>query len=994
MPSHILPDGSVPVLLSAHSAELLRGEAESIANYLRAQPDTSPTDVASTLFRTRTARKHRALIMATDTATLRSSLESIAANTPDDAVVAGERPAGTRRTAFVFPGQGSQRFGMGQLFYESSAPYRDVVDASEKLLVEEFDISVRSFLLGEGNDDSVRIVQPALASHMIGIARMWNAVGVCPDATVGHSQGEIAAAYISGAITWQDALRTAAIRSELVAEFPATDYSMGFLGIRRDAAEALMARRTGWTELTVINSPHAVCVAGDRTTVKDIVEHVSGSGSFAKEIGVSYPAHTSAIGQVRERLQARLRDACSSALFSEPDAPCFSSAVGGERITSDFDQSEYWYLNLRNVVRFDLAAKAMADSGIDTFVEMSDHPALQLAIEDTLGSSDNRLVVGTSRRTATTLTEFARAVATVAVHDEQFRWDALRDPSDTEVRLPLPDFPNSRMNQKRYWADRAVTPAPVPAEVACPERLVETWEQLGRRRLTRPQRISIIDHTGRCSELAAEMVAQAGRHGATAVLADGGADASDVDVVVALLPASEDMNAREATEALGLLLERHAEWLRPAGAPNFWVVTVGGEAVSDGDVPHLLHSAVGIAARSLGSEHVGTTFRHLDIDDAPVTPKRAAAVITALHTAGEAELALREGKLYAQRLVDEPADTDFGDLAEVMIVGGTGSVGRAVAERLVREGAGRITLVNRTGGSSEIPNVTVEACDVTDPDAVNAFAAARAGRPITLVVHAAVDYVHATAGDVDRDAVARASAAKLVGIETVTSRLELAPDCRVLLCSSVSATFGGPGLAVYASTNRMLDAVAHRMRSRGLNAVSVQWGVWADETRTDEAYHSLIARSADAGILSMAAESALTAGFTAGRRNCLVVSAEWSTIESVCGILGLRSLLPRKSESTESASAIDTVGHAAPVESSIPNSAATSRDLRSLLGRIMGFADDDHLDTGKALVALGMDSIQALDFHKSVKKSLDLEIPVAALLAGASFDDVTSLVTT
>ncbi|OZF26281.1 hypothetical protein CH295_27200 [Rhodococcus sp. 14-2483-1-2] len=974
------------MLVSAHSGDLLRDEARAIADYLRADPSVSPTDVASTLFRTRSARRHRALVMATDTAALRASLESIVAGNPDSAVVMGERPATTRRTAFVFPGQGSQRFGMGRVFYELSPAYRNVVDASEDLLVDEFDISVRSFLLGEGTDDSVRIVQPALASHMIGIARMWQAVGIFPDATVGHSQGEIAAAYISGALTWQDALRTAAIRSELVAEFPPSDYSMGFLGIRRDRAEALMARRSGWAELTVVNSPSAICVAGDAATVRDIVESVSGSGSFAKEIGVSYPAHTSAIVRVRDRLQSRLHDACSATRFTEPEIPCYSSTLGGERITSEIDQGEYWYLNLRNVVRFDLAVEAMADAGVDTFVEMSDHPALQLAVEDTLGASEGRLVVGTSRRTAATLTEFSRAVAAVAVDNENFRFDALRDPSDSEVRLPLRGFPNSRMNQKRYWADRSVETAPVPVRHPVPERLVEAWEPLTRRRLTNPQRVAILDHSGRCGELAEQLAAQAVRHGATAVVGDRSNDEAGFDAVVALMPPLEGMDAEQASEALGEMLEQHSEWLKPAGAPNFWVVTVGGQAVLPDDVPHLLHSAVGIAARSLGSEHIGTTFRHLDIEDGALTPKLAAAMMSALHTAGEAELALREGKLYAQRLVHAPAATDFGDLSEVVIVGGTGSVGRAVAERLAREGAGRITLVNRRGGRSGIANVAVEACDITDPEAVAAFAAKRAGRPATLLVHAAVDYVHASGADIDRAAVARACAAKLIGIETVAGGLELAPNCRILLCSSVSATFGGPGLAVYSSTNRMLDALAHRMRARGLDAVSVQWGVWADDSRTDAHYHALIARSAEAGILPMEPEDALNVGFTAESRNSLALGADWSTIGSICELLGVASLLPRRGESVEDTPVVEASTSLAP--------SSNAPDLRSLLGRIMGLADDDHLDPTTPLVALGMDSIQALDFHKSVKTALHREIPVSALLAGASFDDVTSLVTT
>ncbi|MGY2062876.1 nocobactin polyketide synthase NbtC, partial [Nocardia gipuzkoensis] len=136
MSEYRLPDGTVPVLLSSDTAAGLRAEAAQLSAYLSGHEQVGPNQVADMLFRTRLARRRRALVMAATRAELLAALAAVAADTEHPAVVAGT--AAVRRVGFVFPGQGSQRPGMGKLYYELSQAYRDEVRACAAVHEERF----------------------------------------------------------------------------------------------------------------------------------------------------------------------------------------------------------------------------------------------------------------------------------------------------------------------------------------------------------------------------------------------------------------------------------------------------------------------------------------------------------------------------------------------------------------------------------------------------------------------------------------------------------------------------------------------------------------------------------------------------------------------------------------------------------------------------------------------------------------------------------------
>lgn len=315
-----LPDGTIPVLLSADTPELLDSEATALRDHVAAHPDLTPGPISAMLFRTRAARRHRALAMVRTRAELIDALQAMIDRYEHPALIRTDPAAIRRRIGYVFPGQGGQRPGMGQLFYESVPAFRAEVDRCAQAFEAQSCGSPRNYLLDKNfqDDGSAGIVQPALFTQMAALAAMWRSFDIPPNVTIGHSQGEVAAAYVSGTITLEDAVRVIGIRAHAADEFAAADYAMAIVAADREACEDLLARCSGWAQLSVVNSPRMVGISGERETVQGIVDTLTEGGTFARVIRVRYPAHTSLIHDVPTNFVQPSKTNCSTQVLSTP----------------------------------------------------------------------------------------------------------------------------------------------------------------------------------------------------------------------------------------------------------------------------------------------------------------------------------------------------------------------------------------------------------------------------------------------------------------------------------------------------------------------------------------------------------------------------------------------------------------------------------------------------------------------------------------------------
>ncbi|MGX9671409.1 mycobactin polyketide synthase MbtD [Mycobacterium sp. HM-7] len=962
------PDGRVPVLLSAHTEELLAAEATGVADYLDRRGAVGIGAVAAMLLRLRRRRRFRAVVRAHDAAELAVALRALAAGEEHPLVAVSARTAAPR-TAFVFPGNGGQWPSMGTDAYRQLPVYRAAVDRCAAAFVAAGIDSPLAFLVDPVDREWTQIhSQSAQFTHAVGFTAVWQALGIEPGVTLGHSLGEIAAAYVAGAMTLAEAVAVVIARAGALDSL-AGDFGAASLGVSADEARQAVSDASGWMELSVVNSSASVVVSGDRSAVADLVSSMQSRGRFARVIAMSFPAHTSAL----EPLRAQLLAGVPNARFAEPTVP-FIGSVTGEVVGAGTEFGEYWYRNLRNTVRFDRAAVAARDNGVEAFVEMSAHPALLHALADTAasGASDRvgePLIVGSGRRDETLVDVLSDNIATVAVSDPDYDWAG-----HIETNQPmLQAFPHAPMAAMHLWA----TPEPLPP---VPGLTVSAEQWLPQQDETVPliiRRAAVLD-LGQPGELADRL-----RDGVRANLGTVPVEPAEADLLIVVAPMLDHPDTEAAiTDLAELIRGGLCDYPNAIGpqCTDVWLVTVGGEHVRD-DEPVALPAQAALAAmhRSIGFDHPDQSFRHLDLASWELEVPAATTVIETMLGTGT-EAALRDSQQYRRGLhtlpdADAPAP---GLLDNVVITGGNGAVGRHFARTLAAAGARRIVLLSRSGAGAEQlaefdgVDVLSVRCDITSPEQVSAAAAAHAGDGATLVVHAAGAAAFGTTVGAD-DFIATA-AAKVTGLARLAEYWPLRPTARILVCSSVSGLWGGLGHVAYAAVNRMQDVLAGQFRAKGLDCVAVRWGLWpgAGIVGADE-----VARIERAGLREMDPDVAIEAALGTGAPAPLIFSADTERLATLLGAA------PPASE--------PAVPQQVPV--SVSDGADTEDVVRHELSAVLKLGDPAAIDLTAALFDLGLDSLLALDLRKRLRRGTGRAVSLAGLLSGITGIELVDLLT-
>ncbi|MFJ8857562.1 SDR family NAD(P)-dependent oxidoreductase [Streptomyces sp. NPDC102451] len=433
---------SRPVLVHGTGPEALRRQAAALAAHLESRPETG-TGVIAAQLAARTPLGHGAAVLTDDPVVLREALAELSAGGVHPAVHTGERAAG--RTVFVFPGQGSQWDGMARELLEASEVFRDSIDACAEAFAPFTDWDLRAVLRGEPGApplERVDVVQPVLFAMMVSLAALWEAAGVRPDAVVGHSQGEIAAAHVAGALSLADAARLVTLRSRALVRI-AGDSGMVSVALGADALAPLLELHPQDLEIAVRNGPRSTVVAGRTAALDDLLARCEEQGIRARRVPVDYASHTRFVDPLRDHLME-----LGAALEPGRASTAYYSAVTGKRIddTSALDAG-YWYGNLRGTVRFEETVHSLIDSGHRRFVEISPHPVLTYAVEEILGDRGvSGFTGGTLRREEGGLPALRRALALADLGGAAVAWPAPHVP----VTAPN-DLPTYAFAPDRYW---------------------------------------------------------------------------------------------------------------------------------------------------------------------------------------------------------------------------------------------------------------------------------------------------------------------------------------------------------------------------------------------------------------------------------------------------------------------------------------------------------------------------------------------------------------
>ncbi|VAZ75522.1 Phenolphthiocerol synthesis polyketide synthase type I Pks15/1 [Mycobacterium kansasii] len=377
--------GVVPWVVSARSGPALANQARRLLAWVEQRRDLAPADVGWSLVSTRSVFEHRAVVVGAERAQLLSGLAGLAAGEPGAAVVAGRaRPTG--QTVFVFPGQGSQWVGMGAQLLDAAPVFAEHLRRCDKALGEYLPWSLLDVVRGAPGApglDRVDVVQPALWAIMVSLAELWRSVGVVPDAVIGHSQGEIAAACVAGALSVNDAARVVALRSRLLVRLAGAG-GMASISCPLSRARELLSHCGSRLNIAAVNGVSTIVVSGEVAAVEELIRRCDAADIRARRVDVDYASHSAHVDEIRTELTAAL-----AGIEPRSASIAFLSTVTGQFTDTAGLNADYWYQNIRQTVQFDRAIRTAFDAGYQVFIESSPHPVLTAAIEETLTDHDS-----------------------------------------------------------------------------------------------------------------------------------------------------------------------------------------------------------------------------------------------------------------------------------------------------------------------------------------------------------------------------------------------------------------------------------------------------------------------------------------------------------------------------------------------------------------------------------------------------------------------------
>ncbi|WP_234344228.1 type I polyketide synthase [Streptomyces sp. NRRL F-5123] len=447
------PGAPVPWVVSARDEAALRAQAAALLDTVTSRPDASPHEVGRALAVARTAHGHRAAVVAADPGELAAGLRALAGGTEAPQLVTATA-TDADRVVFVFPGQGSQWPGMAVELLDAEPAFAAELALCADALARYTDWSLLDVLRGAPGAptlERVDVVQPALFAVMVSLAALWRSKGVRPAAVVGHSQGEIAAAYVAGALSLDDAARVVALRSQAIADM-AGDGGMASVAAPAERVRELIARWEGRLSVAAVNGPSSTVVSGDAAAIGELLEAGEAEGVRVRRVPVDYASHSAHMTALRPRLLREL-----AGVEPRESEVAYCSALTGDVIGTSGLDAEYWYTNLRETVKFEQATRSLLDRGHRVFVECSPHPVLTIGVQETiedrgLQEGRNRAVaLGSLRRDEGGPARYLLSLAQAHVNGVAVDWSAVFGPDGAQA--PGFELPTYAFQRRRYWFD-------------------------------------------------------------------------------------------------------------------------------------------------------------------------------------------------------------------------------------------------------------------------------------------------------------------------------------------------------------------------------------------------------------------------------------------------------------------------------------------------------------------------------------------------------------
>ncbi|MDT5221148.1 MAG: polyketide synthase 5, partial [Mycobacterium sp.] len=380
------PDGSsglegiLVFPLSASSEEALRETAGRLADWVDTQEDLVISDLAYTLARRRGHRSVRTAVLAGTATDLSDALQEIAGREVPFPAAVG--PDG-RGPVWVFSGQGSQWAQMGEDLLANEPVFAATVAEIEPLIAQESGFSVTEAMTAPEKVTGIDRVQPTLFAMQVALAATMKSYGANPGAVIGHSLGESAAAVVAGALSLEDGVKVICRRSKLMTRIAGAGTMASVELPAQQVFTELMARGITDVVVAVVASAQSTVIGGATQTVRELVAAWEERDVMAREVAVDVASHSPQVDPILDDLTEALADITAL----EPEVPYYSATLFDPR-EEPYCDAYYWADNLRHTVRFAAAVQAALEEGFRVFTELSPHPLLTHAVDQTARGLD------------------------------------------------------------------------------------------------------------------------------------------------------------------------------------------------------------------------------------------------------------------------------------------------------------------------------------------------------------------------------------------------------------------------------------------------------------------------------------------------------------------------------------------------------------------------------------------------------------------------------